>query len=80
MALRIQNLAWFFISIGIFPLMIDVLFAATVFNYTGGRQNYTVPSNFNLVRVKMWGAGGGGGCNGSTSGLNPYPGGPSGFR
>ena len=80
MALRIQNLAWSFILIGIFPLMIDVLFAATVFQYTGGMQNYTVSSTVTLVRVKMWGAGGGGGCKSSTYGVNPYPGGPGGFR
>ena len=67
------------VIIGFFFLR-TVSSAVVVFNYTGGRQNYTVPSNVTLMRVKMWGAGGGGGCKGSTRGLNPYPGGPGGFR
>jgi hypothetical protein len=43
--------------------------------YTGSNQNYIVPSNVNLLFVKLWGAGGGG----SKSHGTEYGGGGSGF-
>ncbi len=37
--------------------------AQTVYSYTGSSQSYTVPSGVSLVRVKIWGAGGGAASN-----------------
>ena len=34
--------------------------SGTVLGYTGANQTYTVPANVSSLRVKMWGAGGGG--------------------
>ncbi len=49
----------------------------TIFEYTGSDQAYIVPEGVTSVRVKMWGAGGGGGNKGSWH--FGFPGGGGGF-
>lgn len=49
----------------------------TVYEYTGGDQTYTVPAGINSIRVKMWGAGGGGGDKGGWT--YGYAGGGGGY-
>lgn len=48
-----------------------------IFEYTGSDQTYTVPEGVTSIRVKMWGAGGGGGHYGGWT--YGYPGGGGGY-
>ena len=51
---------------------------ASVFNYTGGNQNFAVPAGVTQIQVVLWGAGGTAGGI-SSAGNDPAPGGGGGY-
>lgn len=50
---------------------------STIYDYTGSDQTYTVPAGVTSIKVKMWGAGGGGGTPGGW--VYGYAGGGGGY-